>query len=151
MAYTVFGKVVDGQNIPIPFALVFTSDASGKPLTPSKNTQTDDNGKWKLDGLNDTDYITIRMVGLKPQTFLAKTATSIPVIGMSGVFQRVVATTLKPDESANLKEIEVVSPKYVPPEPTPKPKPNYLLYTLVGGLLLLVVAGTIYYVNKNKK
>ena len=66
---------------------------------------------------------------------------------MSGVFQRVVATTLKPDESVNLKEIEVVSPKYVPP----KPKPNYLLYTLVGGLLLLVVAGTIYYVNKNKK
>jgi hypothetical protein len=147
MAYSVFGKVVDGQNIPIPFALVFTSDANGKPLTPSKNTQTDDNGKWKLDGLNDTDYITVRMVGLKPQTFLAKTATSIPVIGMSGVFQRVVATTLKPDESANLKEIEIVSPKYVPP----KPKPNYLLYTLVGGLLLLVVAGTIYYVNKNKK
>lgn len=146
MAYTVFGKVVDGQNNPIPFALVFTSDASGKPLTPSKNTQTDDNGKWKLDGLNDADYVTIRMVGLKPQTFLAKTATSIPVIGMAGLFQKVVSTTLKPDESAILKEIEVVSPKYV----KPPSKPNYLMYVLVGGLLLLVVAGTMYYIDKNK-
>ena len=146
MAYTVFGKVVDGQNNSVPFALVFTSDANGKPLTPSKNTQTDDNGKWKLDGLNDADYVTVRMVGLKPQTFLSKTATSIPVIGMAGLFQRVVSTTLKPDESAILKEVEVVSPKYI----KPKDKPNYAKYLLIGGLLLLVVGATIYYTSNNK-
>jgi hypothetical protein len=31
MSYSIQGKVIDTDKNPIPFALVYTSDASGKP------------------------------------------------------------------------------------------------------------------------
>jgi hypothetical protein len=47
MSYSIQGKVIDADKNPIPFALVYTSDASGKPIT--------DKGFWKLNDLKDTD------------------------------------------------------------------------------------------------
>jgi hypothetical protein len=147
MSYSIQGKVIDTDKNPIPFALVYTSDASGKPVTPSKNTQTDDKGFWKLNDLKDTDLISVRNLGYKMKTFLAK---NVPNVSFSQFMppQRSVVTTLQPDESLNLQEVVVVSDKIIPKKEEtkkdvvilPKKKNNYGLYVLIAGVLLITTA-----------
>ena len=147
MSYSIQGKVIDTDKNPIPFALVYTSDASGNPITPSKNTQTDDKGFWKIDGLTDSDLISVRNLGYKMKTFLAK---NVPNVSFSQFMppQRSVVTTLQPDESLNLQEVVVVSDKIIPKKEEtkkdvvilPKKKNNYGLYVLIAGVLLITTA-----------
>ncbi len=144
MAYTVLGKVIDSDKNPIP-AIVYKSDAKANPITPSKSTQAGEDGSWKLEGINDTDYITVRMLGLTPKTFLAKSVPSIPIMG-TNMSARMIQTTLTPSEGAVLKEIEVSSPKYI----KPKEKPNYAKWILIGGLVLIAVGATAYLLNSQK-
>lgn len=145
MAYTITGKVLDSDKQVVPFVLVYTSDANGKPTTPSKNTQTDDKGNWKLDNVSDSDFITIRGLGYKLKTFPAKSIPAIP-IPLTGAVVRVVQTTLQNDDSTNLAEV-VIEDKKVVKEPK---RVNYGLYILIGGLLLLATGVTLKYVGKNK-
>lgn len=148
MSYLIQGKVIDADKNPIPFALVYTSDASGKPVTPSKNTQTDDKGFWKLNDLKDTDLISVRNLGYKIKTFSAK---NVPNVSFSQFMppQRSVVTTLQPDESLNLQEVVVVADRVIPKKEEakkdvviPKKKNNYGLYVIAGiaGLLLITTA-----------
>jgi hypothetical protein len=140
MSYSIQGKVIDTDKNPIPFALVYTSDASGKPVTPSKNTQTDDKGFWKLNDLKDTDLISVRNLGYKIKTFSAK---NVPNVSFNQFMppQRSVVTTLQPDEALNLQEVVVVADKVIPKKEDkedkkedkkdvilPKKKNNYGLY-----------------------
>lgn len=147
MAYTILGKIIDSDKNPIP-AIVYKSDSKGNVVgTSPKSTQSSEKGEWKLDGINDTDYITVRMLGFTPKTFLAKSVPSIPIMG-TNMSARMIQTELKPSEGAVLKEVEVSSPKYVKPDP----KPNYAKWILVGGLILIAVGATAYYLNnKNIK
>lgn len=150
MSYSIQGKVIDTDKNPIPFALVYTSDASGKPVTPSKNTLTDDKGFWKLNDLNDTDIITIRNVGYKMQTFSAK---NVPNVSLNEFMptQRSVVTTLPND--FNTEEVQIVAEKVIPKKNViipkkPKKKNPYPLI-IIGGLFILATAIILY--KKSKK
>jgi hypothetical protein len=155
MSYSIQGKVIDTDKNPIPFALVYTSDASGKPVTPSKNTLTDDKGFWKLNDLNDTDVITIRNVGYKMQTFSAK---NVPNVSLNEFMppQRSVVTTLPND--FNTEEVQIVAEKVIPKKEDaknvipkkkiPKKKNPYPLI-IIGGLFIIATAIILY--KKSKK
>lgn len=150
MGYTVTGNVIDKDKQSVPFALVFKSDKNGVVITPSNNTTTDIDGNWKLDNLNDTDNITVRVVGLTPKTFTAK---SVPLKTVGGVQKKVAQTTLMPSIGTSLGEVEVFVPKETPkelPQTEPK-KPNYAIYVLIGGVALLLFGGAIALISKNKK
>ena len=141
MPYSIKGKVIDGDKNPIPFALVYTSDSKGKPVTPSKNTETDDKGFWKLDGINDTDFITVRNLGYKMKTFAAK---DVPNVSLNEFMpaQRSVVTALQPDESLNLAEVKIEADRVFPKKEDviPKKKNNYGLYLLIAGVLLIATS-----------
>jgi hypothetical protein len=114
---TVYGRVVDEDNKPIEFATVFLSDSNGKPIQPSKNTTTDSNGRFKLDNLNDTDYITMSYVGLSNKTVSVKDAINLP-----DAFGNAIPTILAKmvtDPAVDLAEVTVTAPKI---NPTPKTK-----------------------------
>ena len=155
MSYSIQGKVIDTDKNPIPFAVVYTSDASGKAVTPSKNTQTDDKGFWKLNDLNDTDIITIRNVGYKMKTFSAK---NVPNFSLNEFMppQRSVVTTLPND--FNTEEVQIVAEKVIPKKEDaknvipkkkiPKKKNPYPLI-IIGGLFILATAIILY--KKSKK
>lgn len=154
MSYLIQGKVIDADKNPIPFALVYTSDASGKPVTPSKNTQTDDKGFWKLNDLKDTDLISVRNLGYKIKTFSAK---SVPNFSLNEFMppQRSVVTTLQPDEALNLQEVVVVADKVIPKKEEakkdvviPKKKNNYGLYLLIAGIAGVLLITTALILNK---
>jgi hypothetical protein len=152
MSYSIQGKVIDTDKNPIPFALVYTSDASGKPVTPSKNTLTDDKGFWKLNDLNDTDVITIRNVGYKMQTFSAK---NVPNVSLNEFMppQRSVVTTLQYD--LNLEEVKIEADKIPKKEDVKKPKKkipkkkNPYPLIIIGGLFIIATAIILY--KKSKK
>ena len=149
MGYSIQGRVLDSDLKifkPIEFALIYTSDKGGKPITPSKNTQTDEKGFWKLNDLNDTDFITVRNLGYQMKTFLAK---DVPNVSLNEYLppQRNILTYLKPDDNFNLDEIKIEAdrefPKIVVTENQIKintPKTNYGVYIVVGGLLLIATA-----------
>jgi hypothetical protein len=157
MSYSIQGKVIDADKNPIPFALVYTSDASGKPVTPSKNTQTDDKGFWKLNDLKDTDLISVRNLGYKIKTFSAK---NVPNVSFNQFMppQRSVVTTLQPDEALNLQEVVVVADKVIPKKEDkkedkkdvilPKKKNNYGLYVLIAGIAGVLLITTVLILNK---
>jgi hypothetical protein len=148
MSYSIQGKVIDTDKNPIQFAVVYTSDASGKPVTPSKNTQTDDKGFWKLNDLNDTDIITIRNVGYKMKTFSAK---NVPNVSLNEFMptQRSVVTTLQYD--VNLEEVKIEAEKIPKKEDAKKPKKKKNPYPLIiiGGLFIIATAIILY--KKTKK
>jgi hypothetical protein len=105
--YTLVGKLVDNNNAPVEFGAVYTSDANGKPLPTTKNTQTDDQGRWKLNGINDTDFITARMVGFKQKTVPAKSAIILPSM-ISGILpSHNLVIKMTQDEAATLSEVPV--------------------------------------------
>jgi hypothetical protein len=153
MSYSIQGKVIDTDKNPIPFALVYTSDASGKPVTPSKNTLTDDKGFWKLNDLNDTDFITIRNLGYKMKTFSAK---NVPNVSLNEFMppQRSVVTTLQPDD-LNLEEVKIEAEKIPKKEDAKKPKKkipkkkNPYPLIIIGGLFIIATAIILY--KKSKK
>lgn len=149
MSYSIQGKVVADLDLkkPIEFALVYTSDKTGKPVTPSKNTQTDDKGFWKLNDLNDTDFITIRNLGYKMKTFSAK---DVPNVSLSDFLppQRNILTALKYDDALNLDEVKIEADRVIPTKivvakdefKIKAPKMNYGVYIAIGGILLIATA-----------
>lgn len=145
MSYTVSGRLVDKDKQPIEFGIVYTSDSSGKPIAGSKQYTTDDKGRWILNGVKDSDYITGTMVGFNKKIIPAKSIIPIPN-PITGIVQRVFQITL-PDDSAlsNLNEISVTTKKV-----TIKPK-NIGKYVMIGGASLLLITGIMFFVAKNKK
>jgi hypothetical protein len=147
MAYQVTGQLVDSEKKPIEFGLVYISDASGKPKSGGKNTQTDDKGKWSLLGVEDSDYITGSMVGYDKKTVSAKSIKPIylsciqapcPVI-------RSIQITLNDTASAKLEEVKIESKKVVI-------KPNNLgKYIMIGGAGMLLLTGALFIIGKSKK
>lgn len=113
MGYTISGQLVDTSNKPIEFATIYTSDSSGKPLIGSKNTQSDEKGKWILNGVEDSNYITITMVGYNKNIFPAK---SIVPINIMGVPVRTIKNTLKEDAQTILEETPIISKRVIKKE-----------------------------------
>lgn len=144
MSYTVSGRLVDKDKQPIEFGVVYTSDSSGKPIAGSKNYTADDKGRWILNGVNDTDYITGTMVGFNKKTIPAKSIIPIPN-PITGIYQRMIQITLPDDSQATLAEVPVISKKV-----TIKPK-NIGKYIMIGGVGLLLVTGIMFFVSKSKK
>lgn len=155
MSYSIQGKVVADLDLkkPIEFALVYTSDKTGKPVTPSKNTQTDDKGFWKLNDLNDTDFITIRNLGYKMKTFSAK---DVPNVSLSDFLppQRNILTALKYDDALNLDEVKIEADRVIPKKEEAKKdvvipnKKNYGLYVLIAGIAGVLLITTALILNK---
>ncbi|MBK7362985.1 MAG: hypothetical protein IPJ01_11875 [Micavibrio sp.] len=144
MSYTVSGRLVDKDKQPIEFGIVYTSDSSGKPIAGSKNYTADDKGRWILNGVKDTDYITGTMVGFNKKTISAKSIVPIPN-PITGISQRMIQITLPDDAQATLSEIPVISKKV-----TTNPK-NIGKYIAIGGAGLLLITGIMFFVSKSKK
>jgi hypothetical protein len=132
MSVLVSGQLVDGQNKPIEFAVVYTSDSSGKPLPNSKNAQTDDKGKWVLNGVGDNDYITARLVGFNQKTIPVK---SIVPIMISGFPVRMTKITLSEDVKTILEEAPIFAKKVVYKE---KKLGKYIAIASAGLLLITI-------------
>lgn len=145
MGKKIYGRVVDEQNAPVEFATVFVSDINGKPTSTAKNTTTNDKGTFSLDNLNDSDYVTIRYVGLTPKTLQVKNAINVPV-PMIGNSLPTLLFKMTPDESvASLQEV-VVTSKY-----TPKKESHLCRNCIIaGGFLLLLVGVTLVVINTPK-
>jgi len=142
MGYTVTGQLADKSGQPLEFGVVYTSDSSGKPIASSKNTTTDDKGRWMLKDINDSDYITGTYVGYNKKTIPAK---SIIPINIMGVTQRSIRITLPESVDSTLQEVVVESKKI-----TIKPK-NIGKYIMIGGGVFLLLTGIMLVVAKNKK
>jgi hypothetical protein len=142
MAYSVSGQLVDKDGQPIGFALVYTSDSNGKPLSGSKNTTTDDKGRWVLTGVDDSDYITGSSVGYAKKTV---SANSIIPINFGGNLIRTTKITLPDDVKATLDEVPIKAKKI-----TIKPN-NVGKYVMIGSAGLLLVTGIMFIVAKSKK
>lgn len=136
MGYRVSGQLVDNLGNPIEFGTVYTSDSKGKPLPNAKTATTDDKGRWTLDGVNDSDYITGRMVGLIPKTFPAK---SIVPVDFSGAIVRAIKLTLNQDVKTSIPEIKIEDKKVVYQE---KKLGKYIMIgsAIVLGLTAIVFA-----------
>ena len=110
MAYTLIGKIIDTDNSPIEFGSIYTSDSKGNPTSRVKSTTADDKGRWKLEGINDTDFITGQFVGFDKKTVSAKSNVKIP-IPFSNAFSRNLIIKLPLSKSGNLSEVEVIAQK----------------------------------------
>jgi hypothetical protein len=143
MAYSVIGRLLDKDKQPIAFAMVYTSDANGKPLPNPKNAQTDENGRWKLDGVNDSDFITGRMVGYNQKSISAKSIKTIQN-PMTLMPQRAINITLPDDVNAVIPEVQVTSTKIT------KKQKNTGKYVMISAIGLLAITG-ILLTLKNKK
>lgn len=140
MAYSVSGQLVDGKGTPIEFAIVYTSDASGKPIVGSKNAQTDEKGKWVLSGVNDADYITASIIGYNKKTVSAK---SIVPVNIMGVTMRAIQMKLTDDVKTILPEAEIVSVKI--PIQKEKKLGKYIAIVSIG---IVLISATVLILNK---
>jgi hypothetical protein len=152
MGKKVFGRVVDNENKAVEFAVVYVSDSNGKPIG-NVNTTTDDKGRFVFNSLNDSDFLTSRLVGLEPKTVSVKSAINVPSpIGDMPT----LAMKMNPSAGANLQEVVVKPKDDKPQDTTPKddkpkeeePKKGMskgLKIGLIigGGLLLLIIVGVI--------
>lgn len=135
MAYTLIGKIIDTDNNPIEFGSIYTSDSKGNPLKSIKSTTADDKGRWKLEGINDTDFITGQFVGFDKKTVSAKSNVKIP-IPFSNAFSRNLIIKLPLSKSGSLSEVEVtvIEPKIATKKPMALGK-----YVAIGaGVLVLI-------------
>lgn len=135
MAYTLIGKIIDTDNNPIEFGSIYTSDSKGNPLKSIKSTTADDKGRWKLEGINDTDFITGQFVGFDKKTVSAKSNVKIP-IPFSNAFSRNLIIKLPLSKSGSLSEVEVTvtEPKIATKKPMALGK-----YVAIGaGVLVLI-------------
>lgn len=135
MAYTLIGKIIDTDNNPIEFGSIYTSDSKGNPTSTVKSTTADDKGRWKLEGINDTDFITGQFVGFDKKTVSAKSNVKIP-IPFSNAFSRNLIIKLPLSKSGSLSEVEVTvtEPKIATKKPMALGK-----YVAIGaGVLVLI-------------
>ena len=143
----IFGFVKDENKKPLEFVTVFKSDANGKPIG-NLSTSTDEKGRWNLDGLTNSDYVTARIVGFEPTTLPITKVVQIP--DELGGKMSILNIPLKQNLATTLQEFEVVAEK---PKPKPTkiktPKKNW------GLTIAIIVAGIgsailIYSLIKNK-
>lgn len=141
MGYKVMGQLVDTSNKPIEFATIYTSDSSGKPLSGSKNTQSDEKGKWSLNGVEDSNYITITMVGYNKNIFPAKSVIPIDISGV-GMPIRIIKKTLKEDAQTILADVPIVSKRVIKKE---KKLGKYIAIVSLG---VVLISASILLLNK---
>lgn len=142
MGYSISGQLVDSSNKPIEFATIYTSDSSGKPLIGSKNTQSDEKGRWSLNGVEDSDYITITMVGYNKNIFPAKSVVPVDISGV-GMPIRIIKKTLKEDVQTMLADVPIVSKRVIYKE---KKTGKYIAIASLG---LLLISASVILLNKN--
>ena len=170
MAKKIYGRVVNNTNEAVEFEVVYLSDSKGKPIG-NVNTQTDSKGRFVFNSLEDTDFLTAQMVGLKPTTVSVKSAINIPT-PMGNM--PTLAIKMPPSEGTNLQEITVTAPKIEPKKEEPKkeepkkeePKKEEVkkeeakkgmskglkIGLLVGGgVLLLIIVGVIIHQSTKDK
>jgi hypothetical protein len=170
MGKKIYGRVVNDKNEAVEFAVVFLSDSKGKPIG-NVNTQTDTKGRFVFNSLNDTDFLTSQMVGLKPTTISVKKAINIP--SPMGDMPT-LAIKMLPSEGTNLDEVVITATKPDPKKDEPKkeepkkeePKKEEvkkeeakkgmskgLKIGLIvgGGVLLLIIVGVIIHQSTKEK
>ncbi len=147
MAYTLIGKIVDSDNNPIEFGSIYTSDSKGNPTSKVKSTTADDKGRWKLEGINDTDFITGQFVGFDKKTVSAKSNVKVP-IPFSNAFSRNLIVKLPLSKSGSLSEVEVTVT-----EPKIKQKKSMPLgkYVAIGGGALVLIGVIALIISKKWK
>lgn len=141
---TIYGQILDADGKPLEFGTVYVSDDKGNIKMPNRSVTTSENGSYKLDGVNDDDYITSRYVGFDPKTIAVSKTVDIPIlIGKKLVKVPSLIFNMVQGAGAQLATVEVSSPKYVPP----KAKKDYT-FLIIGLLGLLTIAGVIAYKTK---
>jgi hypothetical protein len=133
------GKITGSDGDGLPGAVVFASDAAGKPVIPSYSATADVNGNFKLTlpGSLENGYIAASFVGTKTQ-----------IVRPAGV------TNFNMPDIGNLPEVEIIAPKITPKPPVkkaelkPAPKTDYTNYYIGFGVLAVLIAAIIY---KSKK
>lgn len=136
------GKITGSDGDGLPGAVVFASDAAGKPVIPSYSATADINGNFKLTlpGNLENGYIAAAFVGTKTQ-----------IVRPAGV------TNFNMPDIGNLPEVVITAPKSAPkspvkpvkkPELKPAPKTDYTNYYIGFGVLVVLIAAIIY---KSKK
>ncbi len=132
------GKITGSDGDGLPGAVVFASDAAGKPVTPSFSATADVNGNFKLTlpGNLENGYIAASYVGTKTQ-----------IVRPAGV------TNFNMPDIGNLPEVIITAPKSAPKTKTktsikPQPKKDYTNYFIGFGILAVLIGAIIY---KSKK
>jgi len=120
MAKKIYGRVVNEKNEGVEYANVVLTDSKGKQVG-NVGTTTDDKGRFVFNSLNDTDFLTAVMVGLKPTTVSVKSAINIP--SPTGNMPT-LAIKMPPSEGTNLQEVVVTAPKIEPKKQEPEIKPK---------------------------
>lgn len=138
MGYTIKGKVLDKDKQPVPFVVLYASDSNAKPLTPTKSATADENGVFKIDSIEDTDFITSRMVGLATKTIPAKSLDKT----------KNILITLEPDDKTTLSTVEIIADKVKPKDKPKKHTPYYAIFLALFGLAIL---GTALIIKSKKK
>lgn len=100
------GIVTNGTTKePVPFALVYVSDSNGKPKG-NISTQTDANGRYTLNGVNPSGYVTASYTGYNKQPVAVKNVVSVPNI-VTGIPTNLLAIKLTPSLKSGLPEVTV--------------------------------------------
>lgn len=132
----------------LPQANVYVSDSKGKLLTPTKGTSTDFDGKFRLDDLKPSDYVSMRFVGYNTLTYKVSDLGSGVTISKEFLMQ---------PSTAELEEFAVVEYRDKPIESAEpigfgaRKKRNYTPF-IIGGIALVVIVGGIvtYRIAKSK-
>lgn len=107
---TVFGRVVDEQNQPVQFAIAYVSNNTGLPTSSSRTAQADDNGRFKIENVNDDEFISVKYTGLIPQTKAVTSAIDFPA-GDTGLVMPTLLYKMSTDPKAQLNEVVIKANK----------------------------------------
>ncbi len=130
------GKIFDvATNEPLFGVNIFVSDKDGKLLTPIKGTASDPDGKYILDAINTTGYVTVSSVGYETMTYPILAPTNSITQGMNFGLKQ------KTNELAEFTIIEEA------PKPLIVKKDNKKVYAVVGICLVSFLIGTLIYKN----
>lgn len=139
MSYNIRGKVFDENKVVLPFATIYVSDSKGGHSLHAKNTASDIDGNWVLKDVNDSDFITARMLGYEPETISVKSIPALIKLSPVRDGEKKLNITLKQGEGTKLSEFEVVAER---------DKKSYSKYYILGGFLFLLIIGTTVYIAK---
>ena len=129
------GKVYDNEGDTLPLARVFVSDSAGNMSTPKNVVSTLMDGNYSI-SVFPAEYITASFAGSAKKTIKSST---------------ICGNKSNCSYDFKLEPIEYEGVTIIGKRPKEEKKTNWKKIALIGGISLLLIAGIVYVINKNKK